>query len=164
MKVIKKRHDTQMHFFFNFDFITAAVWQLIFAQMTFAIDRPRSTVGLEAKNPPKIQVQNSLKLNYHTYACNSLTNFEDQVWTMTGNGNCVNVLRFAGRHSWNHIMWINVRPFLGSSNHCVDSVTKEGATACLSNSNFCSAHFYIYVIFAIFTLPLLNDCSTRASS
>ena len=27
-----------MHFF-NFDFITAAVWQLIFAQMTFTIDR-----------------------------------------------------------------------------------------------------------------------------
>ena len=42
-----------MHFFFNFDFITAAVWQLIFAQMTFAIDRPRSTVGLNAKKPAK---------------------------------------------------------------------------------------------------------------
>ena len=59
MKVIKKRHDTQMHFFFNFDFITAAVWQLIFAQMTFAIDRPRTTVRLDAKNQPKTLIQNS---------------------------------------------------------------------------------------------------------
>ena len=80
MKVIKKRHDTQMHFFFNFDFITAAVWQLIFAQMTFAIDRPRSTVGLNAKKPAKNLNLNFLKLSYHSSACNSLTNFEDQVW------------------------------------------------------------------------------------
>ena len=29
----------------------------------------------------------------HTYACNSLTNFEEEAYTMTGNGNHVTMLK-----------------------------------------------------------------------
>ena len=40
-----------------------------------------------------------MKLIGHTYDCNSLTNFAYEVNEMTGNGNCVNLLK----HGWKRI-------------------------------------------------------------
>ena len=46
-----------------------------------------------------------VKLNYHTNAYNSLTNFEYEVNETTGNGNCENLLNLAWKNLWNRFMW-----------------------------------------------------------
>ena len=51
------------------------------------------------KNPPKIGFIKFVKLTRYTYACNSLTNFKYEAHGMTGNGNQVNLLKFAWKSS-----------------------------------------------------------------
>jgi len=45
------------------------------------------------QNPAKNGIQKFVKLTGHTYACNSLTNFQYEVHAMTGNRNQVNLLK-----------------------------------------------------------------------
>ena len=42
-------------------------------------------------------VKTRTKLTGHSYACNSLKNFEYEAYAMTGNGNQVNLLNFRGK-------------------------------------------------------------------
>ena len=45
------------------------------------------------KTPPKMKFKKVVKLTGYTYACNSLTNFDYEGNSMTGNGNQVNFLK-----------------------------------------------------------------------
>ena len=49
------------------------------------------------QKPAKYQIQKFVKSIDHTYAWNSLTNFEYVVQAMTENGNCLNMKSFAGK-------------------------------------------------------------------
>ena len=55
------------------------------------------TVGPNVKIPPKSRFEKFVKMTDHTYACNSLTNFEEE--TMTGNGNHVTMLKLTLENS-----------------------------------------------------------------
>lgn len=54
------------------------------------------------KNPPKIKIWKIVKLTDYNNAYNSLTNCEYKVNELIGNGNYVNLLKLAGKNSWNH--------------------------------------------------------------
>ena len=52
------------------------------------------TVGPNVKFPPKnLDLKKIVKMTDHIYACNSLTSFEEEGYTMTGNGNHVTMLK-----------------------------------------------------------------------
>ena len=51
------------------------------------------------QEPVKNKITNFVKLTGHTYAWNSLTNFENEARAMTGNKNNVNWLNFAWKNS-----------------------------------------------------------------
>ena len=59
---------------------------------------PVST-SLNRKKPAKMQFKKFVKLTSHTCSCNDLTNFEYQVRAMTGNGNCVDLLKLVWKNS-----------------------------------------------------------------
>ena len=51
------------------------------------------------QNHAKNRIQKFVKLTGHTYAYNSLTNFQYEVHAMTGNGNQVNLLKLGWKNS-----------------------------------------------------------------
>ena len=58
----------------------------------------RRTAGPNVKTPP-INTWNCLII------CNNLTNSEYEAYSITGNGNYVNQLKFSFQNSWNHNKW-----------------------------------------------------------
>ena len=62
-------------------------WIIIFFDHFFQYIPSRITIGPKPKIPPKSYVEKLVKLTDHTYAYNSLTNFENEERAVTGNGN-----------------------------------------------------------------------------
>jgi hypothetical protein len=56
-------------------------------------------LGKMSKSRQKFRFEKFVKMTYHTYACNSLTSFEEEGYTMTGNGNHVTMLKLIYQNS-----------------------------------------------------------------
>ena len=59
------------------------------------------------KTRQKLDCKKFVKLTDHTYASNSLTNFQYEAHSTTRNGFYVNLMKVAWKHSWNHFRWTN---------------------------------------------------------
>ena len=70
------------------------------------------------QKPAKHLIGKFVKMTDRTCACNSLTNFEYEGHTMTGNGNYVNLLKVSWKNLWNHFGWTYFRRVLVFWNHC----------------------------------------------
>ena len=56
----------------------------------------REPKGAKCQKPAKNSIQKKIvKLTDHTYACDSLINFHYEAYAIIGNGNHVNLLKFA---------------------------------------------------------------------
>ena len=84
-----------------------------------------------------------VKLTGYTYACNDLTNFEYQAQAMTGNGNCMNLLKLVKKNLLNHIKGTYFWWVLAIWNHCAipQKPAACGATARAHSGRLCAAQW-----------------------
>jgi hypothetical protein len=77
------------------------------------------TFWKHVKNPPKIRLKKILKLTVHSYACNSLTNFECvSIATSPETGN---VVIGTEKNLWNHVRRIYFGRVSVAWNHCASA-------------------------------------------
>ena len=78
------------------------------------------TLGNYTNNriPPRSKFKKVVKSTGYTYACNSLTNFDYEGNSITGNGNQVNFLKLIWKNLGKHIMWIYFCRVFPIWNHC----------------------------------------------
>ena len=75
-------------------------------------------IGPTVKNPPETRLEKFVKLTDHTFAYKDLINFGYAAHAMTGNGNNVNLQKFACKNLWNHFGGTYFRRVLAIRNHC----------------------------------------------
>ena len=77
-----------------------------------------------------------MKLTGHTYAYNSLTNFQYEVHAMTGNGNQVNLPKLGWKNSWNHFKWIFLAGFSRLKPLCAMTSSRKKTWICWNLTQF----------------------------
>ena len=118
----------------------------------------RATVGPNCKNLPKIKL--IIREIDWLYLCRQqFDTFWIWVNEMTGNGNCVNLLKLAWNISWNHIKWTNFWRVLAIWNLCASGRRRVDRVR-----RIISSHSVLGGIKLEFSCPRFSTASLNAVS